>query len=379
MQASSAVPTVAAPLEKSQSRSERLASIDIVRGIAMVIMLIAHSAWSLSDVSFRLHYGWDRYGNVDLTAHPEGWMGLLQGSPIFFLLAGFGLALFESAKQRKGWTNWQITRFMLIRGTILIALDIFVLPWDFHPKLVYTPHTYFVLLTIGLCIWCIAFLRRFSVRQLAFGALALTLITQVIYKSVAMPTDTNLLRALLLYPSPTDTVILGFPVLPWLAVMLLGFISARLVVQKLIDFKQYTLWLGLGLLGIWVVITLLNDFGRLYTANPLITTKHPPMLDYLTFYIGIAFLLLSAFTRFKWLANSPPARFLSMLGQTSLFYYLAHFYLTMILAFVLKKLPAPELLISAIIVLVALPILFVACRYYRRIRDQYPNSVLQYL
>lgn len=360
-------------------RSDRLASIDIVRGIAMVIMLISHSTWSVKGVSFRLHYGWDIFGQVQVNTHPEAWVGLLEGSPIFFLLMGYGVALFEASKRRKGWTEWEITRFLLIRGMLLLTLDLFILPWDIYPKLAYAPHVYFVLAALGICMCAVAFLRRLPIWQLGLVALGLTLGTQIIYKAATIPTDVNLLRALFLYPSPVETVAFGFPVLAWLPVVLLGFVSAQWVIQKKIDLQTYALRIGIGLLALWGVIVLLNNFGRLYTESPFIQTKHPPMLDFLSLYLGFAFLLVYVFNRYPSLENYAVTRTLSLLGKTSLFYYISHFYVLMVVSFGIKLLHLPGIITVFLIIGISLGILYFLCRRYWVLRQKYPNSILQYL
>ncbi len=62
---------IAAASDAMRVKSERLASIDIVRGIAMIIMLVAHATWSVPGATFRLHYGWDSFSKVQVETRPE--------------------------------------------------------------------------------------------------------------------------------------------------------------------------------------------------------------------------------------------------------------------------------------------------------------------
>ncbi|MCA9914457.1 MAG: DUF1624 domain-containing protein, partial [Anaerolineae bacterium] len=251
-----------------QAKAKRLASIDIVRGLAMVGMLFIHSAGRVPDFSYRTHWGW----NAPEFVMPQSisWLGLFfsMATPAFFLLAGFGIMLFEDARRRKGWTEWQITRYLMIRGTILIFLEFVLLPWRF-PEFDYLPHRYMVLLPIGMSLLTIAFIRRLDWRWLLTIAVGLTAITQVIYNVVPMPTDANLIRAALLYPSPVENIKIGFPYLAWMPIMLFGYLAMRYLNTRREHFTRITLSIGAALLAAWAVITLNNTIGVHYHDHPL--------------------------------------------------------------------------------------------------------------
>jgi uncharacterized membrane protein len=368
------------PASSPRAKGERLAAVDIVRGLAMIFMLINHATWGLPEVSFNASYGWNFPSPVLAASgqHPEAWIGLLQGTPLFFLLAGFGIAFFEVSRRRRGWTQWQITRFFLIRGGLLLAFDFLILPWKFRPVFEWRPSAYFVLFAVGCCLFAVAFLRLLRPRWLLLMALVLTLGTQWIYYTSPIPQDSNLLRSIFLYPSWVDPLAFGFPLLPWLAVILFGYTSGRYISDNPTRILPYSLVVGLSSAALWTVVVVFNDFGVLYHDHPLIFSKHPPALDYLLFYLAMAGLLLAVFS-LRPLQARLLMRFLALLGQGALVFYLLHFYVLDWLTLWLIGLPIRQLVLNFVIAGVALLVLFALCSAYRTLRKRYPNSVLQYL
>lgn len=381
MNTKTAAATITAGSElKTGAKAIRLTAIDIVRGLAMVAMLTVHAASRVPDFTFRSSWGWSVARNFAIPQGPA-WLGLLlaMATPAFFLLAGFGIALFESARRRRGWTEWQITRYLLIRGAVLIALDFTLLGFRI-PEFDYLPHRSFVLLTIGLVLWTIAIIRRIDWRFLVAIALGLTIGTQIVYELTPIPTDVNYLRAIFLYPSPAETITFGFPYLAWLPVMLFGYLVMRYLNQHRELFTRVTLGIGGGLLAGWLLLTLWNEFGVLYTAHPLIVTKQPPMLAYLTLYLGITFTLLGIFHRITFLSESWLGHKLSILGQTALFFYIMHYYVyTLVNPIINRILPLEGFWLSIAISIVSVIVLYIMSYHYRNLRRAHPDSVLKYL
>src|SRR5690606_19032156 len=97
---------------------------------------------------------------------PTSFIGyfLQAATPAFFLLGGFSVALFSASRRRRGWTEWQITRFFLIRGAVLVALDVLVMNLEFTEP--YYIYRFSVLTGIGLCVLALAVLRLLPLRAL---------------------------------------------------------------------------------------------------------------------------------------------------------------------------------------------------------------------
>lgn len=367
----------------AQTKSRRIGAIDKVRGYAMIAMLIGHSTRRIPDLHFRVAYGWDAKASLAITMTTlQEWIAFIihMATPTFFVLAGFSLALFEASRLRRGWSQMQITRFLFIRGAVLIFIDFAILSWDVYPSLEYAPYLGFVLLAIGLCIWSIALMRLLSLRTLAIIAFVLAAGMQILYHLTSVPTDYNVLRSVFLYPGPEDPVLFDFPVLGWLPVMLLGFICGKIISQRPEIFTQLLTRVGIVLMLIWAVVIVFNDFGVLYPDHRLIFTKHPPGLDFLSFYLGVTFLLMALHQRVVYLRESRLFDWLLVIGQTALFFYIVHTYVLSVVGLVLSKFVTfPDVAQALVTSAISLVIVFFMCLYYRRLRRAHPNSILRFL
>lgn len=300
---------------------KRLAAIDSARGLAILLMLINHAAWGIPELDFRANYGWNT-PPPNAVQEPQGWINLLQGTPVFMLLTGISVALFEAGRRKSGWSEPQITGYFLRRGVLIIALDLLIIPWAIRANYLIYESKFFVLMCIALCLWALAFLRYLPVPRLLTIAAALTISCQIVYHLVS-PADSNLLRSLTLYPSPADEIAVGYPALAWLPVICLGYASGRYAIQRPELFRRFCLMLGAAGLLLWSAVIIGDGFGRLYHGHALILTKHPPELAYLAFNVGAAYIVLAG------LQTLPAPRLLVVLGRNALAFYVGHWYVLM--------------------------------------------------
>ncbi|MGQ9888914.1 MAG: acyltransferase family protein [Aggregatilineales bacterium] len=368
---------------RARQAPRRLLALDIVRGYAMLLMLISHSSWWLDDLDYGVAYGWDNM-IVPTLVFPQSAMGfvLQLATPAFFLLSGFSVALFAAARRRRGWSEWRISRFFVIRGLLLIALDVTVVNLRLSP-----PHFgqhLSVLTGVGVCLLLMAWLRRLDWRALA-AALAVVLMgTQLYYHSLAAagdwPRDESLLRAVLLAPSVEDiTWKTQFPAPGWLPIVLLGFIMGARTATGGAPLGRMALRVGLGCLALFALTMAAGDVGSLYPANPLVFSKHPPDLAYITLYTGLTCLLIALHSRPDAPNTAAPFRAVAVLGQTALFFYLVHIRLIELVSPLIARLPLEPLERSLLIVAATLPALLFLCAAYRFYKREHPDSILQYL
>lgn len=367
---------------KAGAASGRWLALDIVRGYAMLLMLISHSSWWLEDLDYGVAYGWDNMiaPNIRLPESLPGFV-LQLATPAFFLLGGFSIALFSNSRQRNGWTEWQITRFLLIRGLLLIGLDLTVMNLSLS-ELRYAHHLS-VLTGMGICVLLMSLLRRLNWQVLIGLMVAVLLGTQLYYLSLTAvhewPREESLIRAVLLAPSVEDlTWKTQFPALAWLPVVVLGFITGSRVVKDGSSLGKLSLWLGIGCLMLFLGSMLAGDINSLYPGDPLIFGKHPPDMDYIFLYTGLTFLLIALHSSIERI-TIPLFRIPVVLGQAALFFYLIHIRLIEVVSPAFAHLPLTPLERSLLIVLTVLPILLVLCLRYRAYKRKHPNSLLQYL
>ena len=363
--------------------SDRLLALDIVRGYAMLLMLVSHSSWWLDDLDYGVAYGWDNMiaPTLSLPGSIPGFV-LQLATPAFFLLGGFGIALFAASRRRRGWHEGQITRFLIVRGLLLITLDLTLMNLSLSEPY-YIEHLS-VLTGIGICVCLLAWLRRLD-RRVLIGVLVIVLLgTQLYYHNLTAagdwPREQSMLRAVLLAPSVEDvTWKTQFPALAWLPVVLLGFVAGSRVAEDGALLGKLALRLGLGCLILFAAVMVTGDIGSLYPADPLIFTKHPPDLAYMSLYTGLTCLLIALHSKFEAINTLLPFKAVIVLGQTALFFYIVHLRLLEVVSPAFAPLAFAPIGRSLLIVLAVLPALVGLCLGYRSYKRQHPDSVLQYL
>lgn len=353
----------------------RLVSIDVVRGYAMLMMLLSHAAHEIPGVDYRAAYRWTEHSPVQMNTLQD-WIGLVIGvaAPAFFLLLGLGLALFHASRRRREWTEAEITRFMVTRGLLFIAIEQLLLNWQL-PVMHY--HPYFgVLSAMGITVVMMAFLRLLSRRSILLLTVITTLSVQAYYYFAGQPETWSFVRSLFLAMSPVDTVEATFPVLGWLPFVLIGFYCGQLLSEKRVNMRRLALTMGCGLFCVFLVVRFAGGFGNLYMGHPLALTKVPPDLAYISFYASMTFFMLYVHTFFT---SGMFINVLTLFGQTALFFFVLHEeYVLNLSSRALSSLPFDPMLLSLINAVIATTLLYFLCIRYRDLRRKYPDSVLKY-
>jgi hypothetical protein len=96
-----------------------------MRGLIMVLMAFDHASYFIAKTHSLEFWGtgMPRYDST-LPFFMRAVTHLC--APGFFLLMGVGMALFISARIGEGWNGSRVARFFLIRGFLLIALQLFL-------------------------------------------------------------------------------------------------------------------------------------------------------------------------------------------------------------------------------------------------------------
>lgn len=318
---------------------KRISSIDIARGFVMIIMALDHTRDFL--------HGWSRTHNpVDLSVTTSlqfftRWITHFC-APSFVFLAGASAAIqlqrtTDPAKTR-GW--------LLRRGLILIAVEFTLVNFglSFDPK--FRVLIFAVIGTIGAGMIFVSFLSRLpyawllAVAVLLFAGHELLPVPQGM--AMAVPDSSLTLRIIRTFgwslgtfqPGANLLIIVAYPILPWLGIMLTGFVAARWFQNA--DTKRRRLFLRTGLiaLSLFLVLRLLNGYGDLapWSAQktPLFTllsflnvTKYPPSLLFGLLTLGGLFFILAAAED----RDNRITRVLLVYGRVPLFYFILHIYL----------------------------------------------------
>src|SRR5687767_9405257 len=147
--------------------------VDVFRGL-----LIAHMALDHASLMFNAGRGGEELAAGAAPAFGDIFQFLTRftGVPVapgFFFMAGFMVALTSMARENRGVTHAEVTRRLLIRGFVLIAVDALIMGL---PRALMGFYSFMVLTCIGAGIIATALLRDVSSRILIPVALAILLL-----------------------------------------------------------------------------------------------------------------------------------------------------------------------------------------------------------
>lgn len=310
----------------------RITSIDVTRGLVMVIMALDH-------VRDLLHTPALTQNPTDLTTTTPAifltrWITHLC-APTFVFLSGTSAYL--SLRKRN---SEHARRFLLKRGAVLILLEVTVVNFAFWFDIHFQSLMLQVIYAIGGGLIILSFLAKLSVRWVAVIGLIIVFGHNLLQ---SVPTFTNpaarlswalLFRTEFFPISPSFVLLAGYPLIPWLGIMLLGFASGSLMERPIAERKTLLFRIGLGALLLFVLLRFLNGYGDpapwspqkngLFTLLSFINvSKYPPSLLYDLLLLGLMFLILSVTDG----ANNTFTRWLTVYGKVPMFYYILHWYL----------------------------------------------------
>jgi uncharacterized membrane protein len=321
-------------------RSARIQSIDLLRGIVMIIMALDH---------VRDYFHADAFlfnpldlSNTNVPLFFTRWITHFC-APVFVFLAGTSAFLVGSRKGKA-----ELSSFLLKRGIWLLVLELTVInvAWFFNFQ--------FSLIALTV-IWA-----------LGIGMIALAAAVHVPFKGILaigilLIAGHNLLDPLKMSGSDTPAVLwsllhefkgfqldpfflfVGYPVLPWTGIMLLGYCFGKLYQPETDGAyrKQILLRTGFTMIIAFVAIRLLNSYGDPFPwavqqsgvftlLSFLNVTKYPPSLDYILITLGPALIFLAISENLK----GKLSQYVIALGRVPMFYYITHLYLIHIVAVV---------------------------------------------
>jgi uncharacterized membrane protein len=238
---------------------ERIAAIDVMRGAVMVLMAIDH---------VRVYSGLPAGGptpGIFLTRWITHFV-----APAFIFLAGTSVFLHG----RKLAGTGALARFLLTRGLWLVLLELTVLrvAWTFN----FDFSRYLlagVIWVIGWCMVLLAGLIFLPVRVLAAFGLVLVLGHNILdaYSRTLYPmmekSHWGWLWQVLYYGGPIQigehgpTLFVLYSIVPWIGVMALGYVFARVVIMEARSRRRICLSLGTAAIALFLVLRGFNLYG----------------------------------------------------------------------------------------------------------------------
>ena len=342
----------------NKSTKSRILSLDILKGLVMILMTLDH-------VRDYFHYDSFFFDPEDLTqTTPVLFLTRFVThfcAPVFVLLAGTSANLVGRKMDKKELSIW-----LLKRGFWLMLLEVTLVKfgWTFNPS--YHTVGLLVIWALGAGMVSLAIFIHLP-RYVSLAVAALMIFGHNALDGFAPQGNgfLSLLWKLLHVRGPVVfdgfTLRITYPVIPWLGVMIAGYYFGDLFrpgfeQKRRLKFLFYS---GISCLILFVLLRWNNSYGEPVPwsrqASPVYSflsfinvSKYPPSLLYLLITIGPSLLFLYLFEKmdFSWL--SP----VMTIGRVPMFWYLVHLYVIHLgatLAAVLTGFQASDMVLTGFI------------------------------
>jgi uncharacterized membrane protein len=324
-----------------QTSTQRITSIDLLRGIVMIIMALDHTR------DF-FHYDVFFYDptNLEKTNPALFFTRFITHycAPTFVFLSGTSAFLMSQRKTKK-----ELSLFLLTRGLWMLLLELTVINFGWYFDIHFTNlFDLSVFWALGGSMIALAGLI-FLPLPLIISIGLIIIFGHNLLDNIHIPGDGFNADMWGLLHDSKPLKIFGrngysaYPILPWIGVMALGYCLGRLYTRSVAAEKRKRILITLGLVSIilFMVLRLINVYGDLKPwseqPTPMFTFlsflnvwKYPPSLLFVLLTLGPGLLFLA-------FAEKPLNRltsFISTFGRVPLFYYILHLYLLHLLGMV---------------------------------------------
>lgn len=310
----------------------RLDSVDMLRGLAIVLMSLDHVREFLSVAQ----YSPTDVAQTSVPLFLTRWATHFC-APVFVFLAGTGAYLYG----QRGHSSRQVSAFLLSRGLWLVFLELTVIRLAWYFNFDYGSGS------VGQVIWAIGW------SMVVMSGLVFLPFPLIFSVGVVLIAGHNSLDSVTadrwgtwswlwrflhdrgpVTPLPEMPIYVAYPLIPWVGVMATGYAFGTLFQLPPRRRKMLTLGIGAFLTASFFVLRFINGYGdpAPWTSHPefsrtimsfLNLQKYPPSLLFLLMTLGPSFIVLAT-------ANRPSTilgRMLVTFGRVPLFYYVLHLYL----------------------------------------------------
>lgn len=315
---------------------QRIQSIDILRGIVMVIMALDHTR--------------DFFHITAMTADPldpsittptlffTRWITHFC-APIFVFLSG--LSAYLAAQNKANITT--TSNHLFKRGIWLVFAEIIIVTLG----LTFNPLYNFIILQVIWAIgWSMVLLS--IVRRLSYTAVLITGVVLVFGHDLTglfqLPQTGFVAVVMKVFFTASGTVLplnsthfigVFYAILPWTGIMFLGYACGAWYQKNYdpVNRRKKLLFSGILLITLFILLRSTNAYGdpslrKVYPTliqnllSFLNTSKYPPSLLYFCMTIGPGLILLSLLEK----AKNTFSRMMTNYGSVPFFYYILHFY-----------------------------------------------------
>lgn len=404
-----AVPAANAPT----SAPTRIASIDIIRGVVMVLMAIDHVRVFAAVPA----------GGASAAIFFTRWITHFC-APAFIFLAGTSAYLY-------GRKHTGLSRFLLTRGIWLVILELTVIrvSWTFN----FDFREYLlagVIWVIGWCMIAMAALVKLPVRAIAAVGLIIIfghnlLDSQLFSIGETLGNDVRSMLWKVLYigffappiqfTPQGPTLFMLYTFFPWIGVMAAGYAFGTIITQDRARRDRLCLTIGVSAIALFLVLRGFNLYGDpspWSAPDPqpdgppqlpailsfLNTSKYPASLHFLLMTLGPTIAVIPALE----MARGTFVRWMTVFGKVPFFYYVLHIPLIHVAALIVSRIrmgtvvpwlfgnhpmvpgqpPAGyqwSLWLLYLVWLMVVALLYFACRWYAGLKERKKSPLLVYL
>jgi uncharacterized membrane protein len=312
--------------------TKRITSVDLLRGIVMIIMALDHTRDFFHDkalVEDPLNFA---------TTTPllffTRWITHFC-APVFVFLSGTSAYLQSSRKTKK-----ELSMFLIKRGLWLIFVELVIVQFIFTFDIYFTVFGLQVIWAIGISMVILGLLIWLPFEWLlVIGLLIVLGHNSLDFYEKAIPGPYswgyNLLHHFGFHALwGKHQLYIMYPFLPWTGLMILGYCLGKVLRNPDEQYrKKFLLIAGVAVIVLFTALRFINIYGdpnawapqknSFYTFLSFINTnKYPPSLFYMCMTIGPVLLLMA------WWHNIQNrfTKIISVFGRVAFFYYLLHFF-----------------------------------------------------
>ncbi len=317
----------------------RIESIDLLKGLVMVIMALDH-------VRDYVHYSAFFFDPNDPTQSTlpiffTRWITNFC-APAFCFLAGLSAFMVGKRKSKS-----ELSRFLFTRGLWLIFIEFTVVNFAWYFDFQFRNPGLLVIWSLGISMIVLAGLVHLPRTAILVFSIVLifghNLLDTIHFQG-------NYLWAILhemtvFKFSDSFRLYVDYPIIPWIAVMSLGYCFGSLYSSSFDQRKRLLNIIGFSAIALFFILRGINNYGNPSQWVPydnfsqtiisfLSPSKYPPSLMYLLMTLGPAFIFLANVENLK----GRLVNFFSTFGRVPFFFYILHLYLIHLIAMLLAEL-----------------------------------------
>lgn len=375
-------------LESHAHQNDRLLPLDMLRGLLMILMALDHANFLIAQQHSTGEYWGGQIPNFSSPMHFLVRFVTHFSAPGFFFLLGVGMMLFASSRRIKGWKESEIRKHFLLRGLVLISLQIILnysQAWSVAGSSALLWYVgVLAALGVGMII-CIPLLRLRPVFLVGIS-LGFFIVMEVLTPDPGLwgRNFDDLTGTLLIYGGGNGEYWTNYPLLAWIELIILGLLYGKWIRKEARRAYQNGAWLGVASLIGFVLLRISNGFGNIRSipvvdwTDFLSLVKYPPSMTFVLVTTGVNLILLWVFSQLRKPVFGEWDPFL-VFGRVPLFFYLAH----IVVYFLMGRALAPNgsnLGVMILLWLVGLGILYYPARWYSKFKARQPSrSWVKYL